>query len=107
MHKGRKGSECPSDIVVNTILKYKKDILINNKVVSKTASIWQKISEELSNNGEIKATSLTFIICDRYNLHELLGIKSSKIDLCNKNKNESIQSIDTSLNDAVKINKNV
>lgn len=104
MHRGRKGS-VSSDIIVNTILKYKKDILINNKVVPKTASIWQKISEELSNNGEIKATSLyTFVTCDRYNLHELLGIKFSKIDLCNKNENESIQSIDTSLNDVVKIN---
>lgn len=109
MHRGRKGS-VPSELIINTIVKYKKDMLINNKIVSKTASIWQKISEELSNNGQIKATSLyTFVLCNRYNLHELLGIKFSKIDaryLCNKDYNENIQSINSSSNDSLMININ-
>lgn len=106
MRKGRKGN-VPSDIIVNTILKYKNDILINHKIVSKSTSIWEKISKELSNYGQIKASLLyTFVVCDRNNLHALLEINfCEKKDLCNKNKNESsIQSLDTSFNDVINTN---
>lgn len=88
IQRGRK-TNVSSDIIINTI-KYKTDILINNKVLSKTASIWQKVSEELSNYGQIKASFYTFVTCDKYNLHKLLGIKSCKTYVCNKNQNESI-----------------
>lgn len=97
MPRGRKRS-VSMDVLVNTILKYKNDMLIDDKIVSKTGAIWQNISEELSEHGHIKATSLyTFVVSDKYNLRQLLGIKS-KIASCNK-KNESIQLNDTSLND--------
>lgn len=40
MQRGRKRS-IPKDVIINTILKHKKDIVLDdNKVVSKTALIW-------------------------------------------------------------------
>lgn len=95
MPRGRK--KCvPSDLLTKIILQYKDKIIINNKVVPKSSIIWQEIADQLSNSGQVKASSLyTFVTCDRYNLHKLLNIKSSKTDLCRinyKNKNDSQKS---------------
>lgn len=64
MYRGKKRN-VPSDVIITTILKYKNNILIDDKILSKAAPIWQQISEELSKHGQIKAISLyTFVACD-------------------------------------------
>lgn len=105
MERGRKGN-VPSEIIVDTIVKYKNDIVIDGKVLSKSAQLWQQISEELSKDGQIKASSLyTFVTCDRYNLRKLLDIPSAQ-NSRNIYKNENIESTDISLHNYVNEHNN-
>lgn len=91
-------------IVVSTLFNYKEIILLaNDKILSKTHSIWKQISEELE--GKKSSSSLYSFVCDnKHGIRDLLNsrekvkkndVPSNAID--DKNV-ESVEDCDNSFN---------
>lgn len=82
-------AEIPKDIFCSTILAHKNSVLVENKVVVKSDSIWDDISKIFQN--KITANSIHSMVCgNRYGVLKSLGKKSDpKEDNLRKGNSES------------------
>lgn len=79
VRRGRPG-RIDKDRIVDTILKYKDQIIHGEKIVSKCDSIWITIAKDLDNNVT-PASIYTFVSCNRYKIREKLCDRLS-VSLC-------------------------
>lgn len=101
---GRKRTSSEIDAFQNTIVKYKTQVLSTNKIVSKRAEIWKRISDDL-NGAYSPLACYTAVAKNYYDVFRLLDIESkcpSDTDECGLFSDDSISPMISDDDDAIR-----